>query len=110
MREKSCRYRSANSLAHELESHARSLVRISLAKMSVYVMSAPLDNWHIHTEIELCRTRSFGVCSRVCCALKIFFSFSARLVPSWLTGMSRMNDQNITQIEIHERTVESAVT
>lgn len=38
------------SLAFQLESYARSLARwLELAaKMSVYVMSAPLDNWHVH--------------------------------------------------------------
>lgn len=29
-----------------LESHAHSLAHVLAAKMSVYVMHAPLDNWH----------------------------------------------------------------
>lgn len=41
-----------------LESHARSLVLA--AKMSVYVMSAPLDNWHTRKSSQRAR-RSPGV-------------------------------------------------
>lgn len=77
-RERSCRYRSANSLAHELESHARSLAHISLAKMSVYVMSAPLNNWHTRGNQAISNTVLRGVLEGN--ALNIFF-FPCSLCP-----------------------------
>lgn len=78
---------AGKTIAVELESHARSLVLA--AKMSVYVMSAPLDNWHTRKSRGSAIPRGAPEGSAIFSKCSISHPRPDRR----LTGMSRMGDR-----------------